>query len=82
MEKLIVLVTLVLIAVCLGISDSSASATDANIPDNEASSNLSEANNSSTSATITIRMWTALLADEQVRQRDLVEQQECRTRAF
>jgi len=35
MEKLIGLVTLVLIAVCLGISDSSASATDTSIPDNE-----------------------------------------------
>lgn len=40
------------------IDHNSASATDTSIPDNAATSNLSEANNSSASATITIRMYT------------------------
>jgi len=57
---LIVLVTLVLMVVCLGISDSTASVADSWTPDNKEASNLSGANNSSASATITIRMWTRL----------------------
>jgi len=65
-----------------GIIDTGASVAGTNITDNEVTSNLSEANNSSASATITITMWVTPLPDEQVRQGDLVEQQECRTRRF
>ena len=67
MKRLVVLVGLVVILAGLllpGVSDTSASATDTTIPDNEVTTSVSEAANSdSASATITITMYT--LANEQ-----------------
>jgi len=62
METQTILVTLVLIPAGLLASWSAhtnASVADTNIPDNEVTSSLSEANNSSASATITITWTTA-----------------------
>lgn len=68
MKRLIVLVALVSVLaglVLLGISDTSASIADANIPDNQITSSQSEEDNSdSASATITITWTTAPLPDE------------------
>lgn len=61
MKGLIVLVILIAVLVGLllsGIADTSASIADTRIPDNEASSSLSEGNNSTATATTTITMYT------------------------
>jgi len=62
------LVTFVILAiflvgsVLLGLNDTDISVADASIPDNEATSSVSKASNSSASATITITMYA--VADE------------------
>ena len=59
MKRLIILIALVVVLAGLSasmVSDTSASLTDSNIPDNEPTTSQSEASNSSASATITITM--------------------------
>ena len=68
MRRLILLIALVVLVVILArspasvVSDTGASLADTNIPDNEVTSSVSKASNSSASATITITMYT--VADE------------------
>ncbi len=67
MKRLSVLIALVVILAGLltsAVSDTSACSTETAIPDNEVTSNQSEVNNSSASATITITWTTARLPDE------------------
>ena len=62
-KRLIPLIALVVILAglpVLVVSDTGASPTDSNIPDNELTTSQTEASNSSASATITITMTTAL----------------------
>ena len=59
MRRLFILVILAILLaglVLLGSSDSDISLADTSIPDNEVTSSISKASNSSTSATITITM--------------------------
>jgi len=62
-KRLILLIALVLLVMILTgpsasvVSDTSASLTDSNIPDNELTTSQTEASNSSASATITITMY-------------------------
>ena len=61
MKRLVTIVTLVILLVALallGLNDTDISAADANIHDNEVTSSISKARNSSASATITITMYT------------------------
>ena len=65
MKRLILLTTLVVIIAglsVLAVSDTGASPTDSDIPDNELTTSQTEASNSSASATITITMYA--VADE------------------
>ena len=68
MKRLLVLGTFFVILICLflsGISDTSASIANTNIPDNEVASSVNETENSnSASATIMITWTTAPLPDE------------------
>lgn len=67
MKRLVVLVTFLVILAGLllsGIADTSASIADTSIPDNEVTSSVRKANNSSASAIITITWTTASLPDE------------------
>jgi len=67
METQTILVTLVLIpagSLASWSAHTNASVADTNIPDNEVTSSLSEANNSSGSATIMITWTTVSLPDE------------------
>ena len=47
-------------SVLLGLSDTDISVADTNIPDNETTSTISKAGNSSASATITITMYAVV----------------------
>lgn len=61
MKRLIPLIALVVILAglpVLVVSDTSASPSDSNIPDNEITASQTEASNSSASATLTITMYT------------------------
>ena len=61
MKRLVTVVTPAILLVgliVLGLSDTDISAADANIHDNEVTSSISKARNSSASATITITMYT------------------------
>ena len=61
MKRLVFLITftiLLLVSVLLGLSDTDISVADTSIPDNEVTSSISKASNSSASATITITMNT------------------------
>ena len=65
MKKLIPLIALVVILASLPVlvvSDTGASLTDSNIPDNELTTSRTEASNSSAGVTITITMYA--VADE------------------
>jgi len=60
-KRLVFLITftiLLLVSVLLGLSDTDISVADTSIPDNEVTSSISKASNSSASATITITMNT------------------------
>ena len=60
MKRSFFLITFAIIitgSVLLGLSDTGISIADTGIPDNEVSSSVSKANNSSASATITITMY-------------------------
>ena len=65
MKRLILLIALVVLVMMLAglpasaVPDTDASLADTGIPDNEVSSIVSKASNSSASATITITMYTA-----------------------
>jgi len=60
----LVIVILVVSIFCLATSDSKASIADMNIPNNELTSSVTEADNLSDNATITITWTTAPLPDE------------------
>ena len=65
MKRLLTIATLAILLgglVLLGISDTRITIADTGIPDNDVTSSISKANNSSASATITITMYT--VADE------------------
>jgi len=65
MKSLVTVVTLAILLVglvLLGLNDTAISVADTSIPDNEATSSISKASNSSSSATITITMYA--VADE------------------
>jgi hypothetical protein len=65
MKKLLLLMLIMVVALLmLGISDTKASIADSSIPDKGITSNLSEANNSSATATITIT-WTTAPSDNE-----------------
>ena len=68
MKRLVALVSLLALLVgfvLLNITDTSASIAATSVPDNEVASCISESNNSSASATITIRMTTVSLTEEE-----------------
>ena len=56
----VILVFILLGLILFGLSDTAISIADTNIPDDEATSSISKASNSSASATITITMTGAL----------------------
>ena len=65
MKRLVTVVTLVILLVglvLLGLNDTGISVADTGIPDNTITTSLTEASNSSASATITITMYA--VADE------------------
>jgi len=62
-KRSIVLITftiILLVSVLLGLSDTDISVAGTNIPDNETTSTISKAGNSSASATITITMYAVV----------------------
>lgn len=61
---LVVLLALLVSSLLSNIAETNTSIADTNIPDNEVTASIREANNSSESATITITTWTAPLLDE------------------
>ena len=65
MKRLVTVVTLAILLVglvLLGLSGNATSIADTRVPDNELTSSVSEVNNSSATATITITMYS--VADE------------------
>ena len=72
MKRLILLIAIVVILAglpVLVVSDTGASSTDSNIPDNEITTSQIQASNSSASATITITMYA--VDDNELNQADL-----------